>query len=131
MSELLHSPMTRNAPRPSASRDRSFRFPNQPSTRERRLNELAVLVAYASETFPTRIRARGTGLAAGASKLGGLGIVGLIAAGVAAPSIATTALIGALPMALAAVAMLVVGVETRHRQLEDITAEELRLAPNG
>ncbi|MFN2390002.1 MAG: MFS transporter [Actinomycetota bacterium] len=92
---------------------------------------LAVLVAYASETFPTRIRARGTGLAAGASKLGGLGVIGLVAAGVAAPSIATTALIGAVPMAVAAIAMLVVGIETRRRQLEDITAQELSLAPRG
>ena len=89
---------------------------------------LAVLVAYASETFPTRIRSRGTGLAAGASKLGGVAIIALVVAAVAAPSIATTALIGAIPLTLAAVAMAIFGVETRRRQLEEITAEELNLS---
>lgn len=90
---------------------------------------LAVLVAYASETFPTRIRSRGTGLAAGASKVGGVMVVALVVAGTAPPSIATTALIGAVPMAVGALAMAAVGVETRHRRLEEITAEELRLQP--
>jgi putative MFS transporter len=90
---------------------------------------LAVLVAYASETFPTRIRSRGTGLAAGASKLGGVAIIALVVAGATPPSIATTALVGALPLALGAIAMAVFGVETRRRRLEDITAEELRLDP--
>jgi putative MFS transporter len=86
---------------------------------------LAVLIVYASETFPTRIRSRGTGLAAGASKLGGVAVIGLVVAGVAPPSISATALIGALPIAAGALAMAVFGIETRHRQLEDITAEEL------
>jgi putative MFS transporter len=90
---------------------------------------LAVLVAYASETFPTRVRSRATGLAAGASKLGGVAIIALVAAGAAAPSISATALIGAIPLVLGAVAMGVYGVETRRRRLEEITAEELRLSP--
>ena len=88
---------------------------------------LAVLVAYASETFPTRVRSRGTGLAAGASKLGGVAVIALVVAGTTPPSISTTALIGAVPIALGAVAMAVFGIETRRRQLEDITAEELGL----
>jgi putative MFS transporter len=86
---------------------------------------LAALVAYASEIFPTRVRSRGTGLAAGASKLGGVGIIALVVAGTAPPSIAVTALIGAVPLALGALAMALVGVETQRRQLEEITAEEL------
>ena len=86
---------------------------------------LAVLIAYASETFPTRVRSRGTGLAAGASKLGGVAIIALVVAGTTPPSIARTALIGAVPLALGAVAMAFAGVETRRRQLEDITAEQL------
>jgi putative MFS transporter len=90
---------------------------------------LAVLVAYASETFPTRIRSRGTGLAAGASKLGGVAVIALVVAGATPPSIATTAMLGALPLALGAVAMGVFGVETRRRRLEEITAEELSLDP--
>ncbi|HEX2048624.1 MAG TPA: MFS transporter [Acidimicrobiales bacterium] len=88
---------------------------------------LAVLVAYASETFPTRIRSRGTGLAAGASKLGGVAVIALVAAEATPPSIATTALIGALPLVLGAIAMALFGVETRRRRLEDITAEELQV----
>ena len=86
---------------------------------------LAVLVAYASETFPTRIRSRGTGLAAGASKLGGVAVIALVAAEATPPSIATTALIGAVPLTLGAIAMALFGVETRRRRLEEITAEEL------
>lgn len=92
---------------------------------------LAVLVAYASETFPTRIRSRGTGLAAGASKAGGVAIIALVVAGTAPPSIAGTALVGAVPLVLGALAMAVFGIETRRRGLEEITAEELRLAPSG
>lgn len=86
---------------------------------------VAVLSAYSSEVYPTAVRSRGTGLAAGASKLGGVLIIALVVAAVAPPSIAGTALLGAVPMALAAVAVVTVGVETRHRRLEEITAAEL------
>ncbi len=70
---------------------------------------LAVFIAYASETFPTRVRSRGTGLAAGASKLGGVAIIALVVAGTTPPSIARTALIGAVPLVLGALAMAVFG----------------------
>ena len=86
---------------------------------------LAAVTAYSSEVFPTKLRARGTGLAAGASKAGGVLVIALVAAAVAPPSIADTALIGAIPMALAAVAVTVFGRETRSRRLEEIAAEEL------
>ena len=86
----------------------------------------AVLAVYSSEIYPTRIRSRGTGLAAGASKAGGVMIIALVVLGVAAPSIATTTLIGGIPMALAAIAMIVFGVETRNRSLEEITAQEFK-----
>lgn len=89
---------------------------------------LAVLGAYSSEVYPTRVRSRGTGLAAGASKAGGVLIIALVAAAVAAPTIAGTALIGAIPMTLAALAVLRFGVETRQRGLEQITAHELAQA---
>jgi putative MFS transporter len=85
----------------------------------------AVMVAYASEIFPTRVRSRGTGLAAGATKFGGVMILFTVAVAIAAPSVATTALIGAIPIILAIVAMMVFGVETKKKQLERITAEEL------
>ena len=86
---------------------------------------VAVLSVYSSEIYPTRIRSRGTGLAAGASKAGGVLIIALVAFGVAAPSIASVALIGAIPMSLAVVALAFFGIETRKRRLEEITADEL------
>ena len=86
----------------------------------------AVLTVYSSEIYPTRIRSRGTGLAAGASKAGGVMIITLVVLGVAAPSLAGTTLVGGIPMALAAVAILLFGVETRNRRLEQITAAAFR-----
>jgi putative MFS transporter len=53
-------------------------------------------------------------------------IIALVAFGVAAPSIAGTTLLGAIPMALAALAILFLGLETRNRRLEQITAEEFK-----
>jgi MFS transporter, putative metabolite:H+ symporter len=84
-----------------------------------------VLSVYSAEIYPTRVRSRGTGFAAGASKAGGVLIIGLVAFGIAPPSIATVALIGAIPMALAVLAVTFFGVETRKRRLEEITADEL------
>src|SRR6185503_14543336 len=86
---------------------------------------IAVLSAYSAEIVPTRLRSRGSGLAAGFSKAGGVLIIALVAVAVAPPSIAGTALIGAIPMALAALVVAVFGAETRKRQLEEITEEQL------
>lgn len=86
---------------------------------------VAVLSAYSTEIFPTRLRSRGSGLAAGFSKAGGVVIIALVAIAIAPPSIADTAIIGAVPMALAALAVALFGPETRKRQLEEITAEQL------
>ncbi|MBA3727843.1 MAG: MFS transporter [Actinobacteria bacterium] len=85
----------------------------------------AVVAAYAAEVYPTRVRSRGTGLAAGATKFGGVMILALVVAAIAAPSISATAVIGAIPIVLAIVAIMIWGVETRKKQLERITAEEL------
>ena len=89
---------------------------------------VAVLSVYSAEIYPTRIRSRGTGFAAGASKFGGVAIISLVVFGVATPSISTVALIGAIPMTLAVVLIAMFGIETRQRRLEDITAEQLKLA---
>jgi putative MFS transporter len=88
---------------------------------------VAVLSVYSSEIYPTRIRSRGTGFVAGASKAGGVLIVALVAFGITVPSIATVALIGAIPMTLAVIALALFGVETRKRRLEEITAEEFEV----
>ncbi len=89
---------------------------------------VAVMSVYSAEVYPTRVRSRGTGFAAGASKAGGVAIIALVVFGIATPSIATVALIGAIPMTLAVVLVAVFGVETRQRRLEDITAEEFHRA---
>jgi MFS transporter, putative metabolite:H+ symporter len=86
---------------------------------------ISLLSAYAAEIYPTRIRSRGSGLVAGFTKFGGVLIIALVVASIAPPSIAATALIGAIPLLLAAVAIIFFGVETRKRQLEEITAEQL------
>ena len=88
----------------------------------------AVMIAYASEVYPTKVRARGSGLAAGATKFGGVMILAIVAAAIAAPSIRVTALYGAIPLTLAIIAIVVFGVETKKKQLERITAEELHEA---
>jgi putative MFS transporter len=89
---------------------------------------VAVLSVYSAEVYPTRIRSRGTGFAAGASKAGGVAIISLVVFGIATPSIATVALIGAIPMTLAIILVVIYGVETRQRRLEDITVEEMEKA---
>jgi putative MFS transporter len=71
----------------------------------------AVLAAYSSEIYPTRIRSRGSGLSAGVGKFGGVAVTGVLVAGAAAPSIGTTALLGAVPLVLAVPAVLAFGVE--------------------
>jgi putative MFS transporter len=84
-----------------------------------------VLSVYSTEMYPTRIRSRGTGFAAGASKTGGVAIIALVVFGIATPSIATVALIGAIPMTMAVILVLFFGVETHKRRLEEITADTL------
>lgn len=86
---------------------------------------ISVLSAYAAEIYPTRIRSRGSGVIAGFSKFGGVLVIALVVVAVAPPSIAVTAIIGAVPLILAAIAITFFGVETRKRQLEEITAEQL------
>ena len=88
----------------------------------------ALLTVYSSEVYPTHIRSHGSALAAGASKAGGVLMIGLVALGIAAPSIATTTLVGGIPMMLAAIGILFFGVETRNRSLEEITAAKFKVA---
>ncbi|MDL4770832.1 MULTISPECIES: MFS transporter [Thermomonosporaceae] len=75
----------------------------------------AVLAAYSSEVYPTRIRSRGSGLSAGVGKLGGVVVTIVLVAGATVPSIGTTALLGAIPLALAVIVVILFGVETRDR----------------
>jgi putative MFS transporter len=89
----------------------------------------AVLAAYTAEVYPTAIRARGSGLSAGATKAGGVAILGLVLIAFAAPSIRMTAVLGVAPLVAAVVAIAAFGPETRHKRLEQITAEEVAARP--
>lgn len=88
----------------------------------------AILAAYSAEVYPTRVRSRGAGLCAGVSKAGGVVVIGLVATAVTTPSIAITALLSGVPIALAVLAIALVGPETQHRSLEEITYREDRLS---
>lgn len=92
---------------------------------------VAVLSVYSSEIYPTRIRARGTGFAAGASKAGGVMIISLMSFGIAVPSISTVALIGAIPMTLAVILVAIFGVETCKRRLEEININDFKALRNS
>ncbi|GAA2263722.1 MFS transporter [Actinomadura luteofluorescens] len=74
----------------------------------------AVLAAYSSEIYPTRIRSRGSGLSAGVGKLGGVAVTVVLVAGATVPSINTTALLGAVPLLLAVLVVAVFGVDTKR-----------------
>lgn len=82
---------------------------------------ISVLGPYSAEVYPTRARSAGAGIAAGASKLGGVVALAIAVASIAPPSLAGAALLGAVPAALAALALVAVGVETSGRRLEEIS----------
>lgn len=84
----------------------------------------AVITVYASEVYPTRVRSRGTGLAAGATKAGGVLIIAMVAAAATTPSIALTALIGVVPLLVGIAVFARHGRETRRRPLEEISRAE-------
>ncbi|HEY0808038.1 MAG TPA: MFS transporter, partial [Pseudonocardiaceae bacterium] len=90
----------------------------------------AVIVAYGSEIYPTRIRSRGTGLIAGMTKAGGVLVLAIVLAATPTPSLAVTALIGALPLLIAVVVFLRAAPDTRQRTLEEITHAELAVQPD-
>lgn len=87
---------------------------------------VAVLSAYTAEVYPTAVRSRASGLTAAVTKAGGLLMTAALAAAVTAPSLRTTALLGALPLAVATAVIVLAGVETRARALEEISAEPAR-----
>lgn len=81
---------------------------------------VAVLSVYSAEVYPTQIRSMGSGLCAAACKAGGVLIIALVAFGIVPPSITTVSLIGATSMLLSLIAVMLFGVETRNRGLEEI-----------
>lgn len=80
---------------------------------------IAMLIPYSAEIYPVHLRGTGSGLVAAGSKFGGIlgalcGVLGLFS------FFAASALLIALPMAVAGLMLARSGVETRGRRLEDI-----------
>jgi putative MFS transporter len=84
---------------------------------------VAVVTAYGAEIYPTRIRSRGAGLIAGTTKAGGVLVLVVALVTTATPSLAWTALIGAIPLLVAVVAFIRYAPDTHQRRLEDITPQ--------
>jgi putative MFS transporter len=80
---------------------------------------ISILLPYAAESYPLRVRGRATGWVAGCSKLGGLAAQGLSVAG-AVPSFARSVLLVALPAAASLVLIALFGRETRGLDLRRV-----------
>src|SRR3546814_1920670 len=83
---------------------------------------IAMILPYAAESFPLRIRGRATGWVAACSKLGGvlaqaLAILAII------PTLAVSTLLIAVPTALAFLLVARFGRETRGTDLRDLDPE--------
>ena len=79
---------------------------------------IAVLLPNAAENYPVLVRGRGTGLVAGASKLGGLAAQAVTVASLV-PGLGVAAMALAVPMTISAGMVACCGKETRNRILED------------
>ena len=82
------------------------------------------LYAYTPELYPTRARSTGAGMASACGRVGAISgpiIVGYIIGSVGDAGVFT---LGAASFALAALAVLILGIETRGRTLEEICREE-------
>jgi putative MFS transporter len=77
---------------------------------------ISILLPYAAENYPVRIRGRATGWVAGWSKLGGLLAQGLSALALV-PALGVSAAVIALPALLAVALIAAFGGETRGRDL--------------
>jgi MFS transporter, putative metabolite:H+ symporter len=87
----------------------------------------SVLSPYSAEVYPTRLRATGSGVAAGSGKFGGMAGQAATLAHLA-PGLSTAGLIVAAPVLLSILALAAVGIETRGRRLEEIQLEPNRAA---
>jgi putative MFS transporter len=86
---------------------------------------ISILLPYAAENYPIRVRGRATGWVAGWSKMGGLiaqafGVAGL------APALGIAAALVAVPAVLSLALIWVFGRETRGRDLRDLESTPAR-----
>src|SRR6202044_602286 len=80
---------------------------------------VSILLPYAAETYPIRVRGRATGWVAGWSKIGGLIAQGLSALALV-PALGLAAAAVALPAGLSLPLILIFGRETRGRGLREL-----------
>lgn len=83
---------------------------------------IAIVLPYAAESFPMRVRGRATGWVAACTKAGGLIAQGLTIGGVAL-SMGSSSLLVMVPTALSLALVAWFGRETRGRDLRDLDAD--------
>jgi putative MFS transporter len=85
------------------------------------------LYAYTPELYPTRARSTGAGVASAFGRVGA--IIGPIVVGFVIQAIGQTGVfsLGAASFALAALLVLIFGIETRGKMLEEISRQEERV----
>ncbi|KQN83890.1 MFS transporter [Sphingomonas sp. Leaf67] len=83
---------------------------------------IAIVLPYAAESFPMRVRGRATGWVAACTKAGGLLAQGLTIAGIAL-SMGASSLMVMVPTALSLMLVAWFGRETRGRDLRDLDAD--------
>lgn len=84
---------------------------------------ISALSPYSAEIYPTLMRGRGSGLAAGASKLGGVLVLAMASLALSPPGLVGSAILSALAVALSLVLLWRKGIETRGMALEHITRQ--------
>jgi putative MFS transporter len=85
---------------------------------------ISILLPYAAENYPIRVRGRATGWVAGWSKIGGLIAQGLGALALV-PALGSAAAIVALPAMMSLVLIAVAGRETRGRDLRELESGQV------
>jgi putative MFS transporter len=82
---------------------------------------IAMILPYAAESFPMRVRGRATGWVAACSKVGGV-VAQFLAILALAPPLGLSAALIMVPTALALLLLILFGKETRGRDLRDLDA---------
>jgi putative MFS transporter len=91
---------------------------------------IAMLLPYAAESFPLRIRGRTTGIVAACTKAGGM-VAQLLAILALVPPLALVALIIMVPTMISLILVAVFGKETRGRDLRDLDVDGHTFAATG
>lgn len=84
---------------------------------------LAMLLPYSADVYGNRIRARGVGMVAASTKVGGVVGLGVLFVGTT-PGLSVSAILVAIPITLSVVLFKWYGIETRGRRLEEIRLPE-------